>query len=109
MRKVTYAMSVSLDGYIKAADGDQSWAFPDAELHRYFNQRESTLSAVLYGRRLYEDMVAFWPTADENPAAPPEEIEYAHIWKSIPKVVFRGLSPRSGGIHGWCEGTSPRR
>ena len=88
MRKVTYAMSVSLDGYIKAADGDQSWAFPDAELHRYFNQRESTLSAVLYGRRLYEDMVAFWPTADENPAAPPEEIEYARIWKSMPKVVF---------------------
>ena len=28
MRKVTYAMSVSLDGYIKAADGDQSGLFP---------------------------------------------------------------------------------
>lgn len=42
----------------------------------------------LYGRRLYENMAAFWPTADENPSAPNHEIEYARMWKSMPKIVF---------------------
>lgn len=88
MRKVTYAMSVSLDGYIETADGDLSWSYPDEELHQHFNEREAMIDTYLYGRRLYENMAAFWPTADENPSAPEYEIEYARIWKSKPKVVF---------------------
>ncbi|HLE34227.1 MAG TPA: dihydrofolate reductase family protein [Bacteroidota bacterium] len=88
MRKVMYAMSVSLDGYIEAANGDLSWSFPDEELHKHFNERESMIDTYLYGRRLYENMTAYWPTADENPSAPQHEIEYARIWKSKPKVVF---------------------
>jgi dihydrofolate reductase len=87
MRKVFYAMSVSLDGFIEAVDGDLSWSFPDEELHQYFNDQEAMIDAYLYGRGLYENMTAFWPTADENPSAPQQEIEYARIWKSKPKVV----------------------
>jgi dihydrofolate reductase len=33
-------------------------------------------------------MVAYWPTADENPTAPEFEIEYARIWKEKKKIVF---------------------
>jgi dihydrofolate reductase len=88
MRKVIYAMSVSLDGFIEAADGDLSWSFPDEELHQHFNDLESTIDVHLYGRRLYENMAAFWPAADENPSAPQYEIEYARIWRNMPKIVF---------------------
>jgi dihydrofolate reductase len=88
MRKVIYAMSVSLDGFIEAADGDLSWSFPDEELHKHFNDLESTIDIHLYGRRLYENMAAYWPTADENPSAPKNEIEYARIWRNMPKIVF---------------------
>jgi len=88
MRKVIYAMLVSLDGYIEATQGDLSWSFPDEELHQHFNDRESAIDLYLYGRGMYENMAAFWPTADENPLAPKVEIEYARIWKNKPKVVF---------------------
>ncbi len=88
MRKVIYAMSVSLDGFIEALNGDLNWSFPDEELHQHFNDREAMIDIYLYGRRLYENMAAFWPTADENPSAPRHEIEYARIWKSKPKIVF---------------------
>ena len=88
MRKVIYAMSVSLDGFIEAPDGDLSWSFPDEELHQHFNEREAGIDTYFYGRGLYENMVAFWPTADQNPDASPQEIEYARIWKRKPKVVF---------------------
>jgi dihydrofolate reductase len=88
MRKVIFAMLVSLDGFIETADGDLGWSFPDAELHQHFNDQERELDLILYGRRLYENMSAFWPTADENPAAPEVVKEYARIWRSKPKVVF---------------------
>ena len=88
MRKVIYATSLSLDGYIEAATGDPSWVFPDEELHRHFNDLETEVDTHLYGRRMYELMVAYWPTADQNPTAPSYEVDYAHIWKAVPKVVF---------------------
>jgi dihydrofolate reductase len=88
VRKVIYAMSVSLDGFIEAANGDLSWSFPNEELHKHFNDQEALIGTHLYGRRLYENMASYWPTADENPSAPKHEIEYARIWKSMPKIVF---------------------
>ena len=88
MRKVIYAMSVSLDGFIETTQGDLSWSFPDEELHQHFNDLERSIDLHLYGRRLYENMASFWPTADENPSAPEHEKAYAQIWRSMPKIVF---------------------
>jgi dihydrofolate reductase len=88
MRKVIYMTSISVDGYIEAARGDPSWMFPDEQLHRHFNELESSIDTHLYGRRMYELMAAYWPTADEKPSAPAYEVEYARIWKSVPKIVF---------------------
>ena len=88
MRKLIYRMSVSLDGFIEGPGGDLNWSVPDAELHQHFNDLESTIDAQLYGRRLYENMTAFWPTADEDPAATKQVKEYARIWRAQPKIVF---------------------
>jgi dihydrofolate reductase len=96
MRKVIYAMSVSLDGFIEAAGGDLGWSYPDAELHKHFNDQERAIDIHLYGRGLYENMASFWPTADENPSAPEHETEYARLWKSMPKVVFSTTLTRVG-------------
>jgi dihydrofolate reductase len=32
--------------------------------------------------------MSYWQTADTNPSSPEYEVEYAHIWKGIPKIVF---------------------
>ena len=88
MRKVIFTMSVSVDGFIETGSGDISWSTPDLELQHHFIDRESTIDTHLYGRRLYETMVAYWPTADENPSAPEFDIEYARIWKGKRKIVF---------------------
>ena len=88
MRDVIYIGSISVDGYIDAADGDSSWVVPDPELHRHFNELESSVGTHLYGRRMYELMAEFWPTADMQSAAPDYIVEYARIWRAMPKVVF---------------------
>ena len=42
----------------------------------------------LYGRRMYELMSGYWPTAEDDPDAKPVEVEFARIWKNTPRVVF---------------------
>jgi dihydrofolate reductase len=88
MRKIIYAMSVSLDGFIEAPGGDIGWTYIDEELHTHFNEQESRTGIALYGRHMYELMAAYWPTVDDDPSAVKVEVDYAHIWKNMPKVVF---------------------
>jgi dihydrofolate reductase len=87
MRKVIYSMGASLDGFIAGPDGEIDWSAPDDELHRFHNEQVRELGAHLCGRRLYETMV-YWETADENPSAGETQLEFARIWKSLPKIVF---------------------
>lgn len=87
-RKLVYATSLSLDGYIDASAGDPGWMVPDEELHGHFNDIERETDTQLYGRRMYELMAGYWPTAGEDPGAPGVIREYARMWKPVPKVVF---------------------
>ena len=41
---------------------------------------------------MYEIMAGYWPTADHDPSAPAVIVEYAQIWKPVPKVVFSSTS-----------------
>jgi dihydrofolate reductase len=87
MRKVIYSIGVSLDGFIAGPGGEIDWSAPDEELHRFHNEQTRELGAHLCGRRLYEVM-RYWDTADEDPAMPDTEREFARIWQSLPKIVF---------------------
>jgi dihydrofolate reductase len=86
MRKLIYSMTVSLDGFIAGPDGAIDWSVPDEELFLFHTQHVQELGAHLCGRRLYETMV-YWETAQESPLAA-EQVEFAQIWKALPKVVF---------------------
>lgn len=81
-------MSVSLDGFMSGPDGDLDWHSVDHELHAHFNEWLGTASAFLDGRVTYELMADFWPTADADPESEPVIVEFARIWREIPKVVF---------------------
>jgi dihydrofolate reductase len=98
MRKVIYSMGVSLDGFIAGPNGEIDWSAPDEELHRFHNQQMREIGVHLCGRRLYETMV-YWETAEENPSAAEYELEFARIWKTLPKIVFsRTLEKVEGNV-----------
>ena len=88
MRKCIYFMMVSLDGFIEDSHKSIEWVHIDEEIHRFANLREREVGLHLYGRRMYELMADFWPTADADPANPDYIVEYARIWKDMPKMVF---------------------
>jgi dihydrofolate reductase len=81
-------MNVSLDGYVETPDHSLGWATVDDEVHTWFNDQVRQADAFLYGRRLYELMSAYWPTAESDPAATDAMREFARIWNAKPKVVF---------------------
>ncbi|GAD86252.1 hypothetical protein NCAST_32_07390 [Nocardia asteroides NBRC 15531] len=88
MRKLTFAMNLSLDGYIAAPGDDLGWSVPSDELFGWWSDRVGATSLALYGRKLWETMSSHWPTADQQPDATPADIEYARRWRDMPKVVF---------------------
>ena len=87
MRSVTYSMGVSLDGYIVGPDGVFAWTEPDEEVFRSWIDEIREVGVHLLGRRLYETML-YWETADQNPSLDDSGLEWAAIWKRLPKVVF---------------------
>jgi dihydrofolate reductase len=88
MRKLIFAMTVSLDGYVAAPGDDLSWGAPSDELFQFWSDRVGATELALYGRRLWEGMSSHWPTADQQPGATPAHIEYSQRWRDMPKVVF---------------------
>src|SRR4051794_17161896 len=96
MRKLIYSMGVSLDGFTQDRRGAIDWGAPDAELHRFHNERVREVGMELYGRRLYEEM-RVWETREEAPDASEVEREFAQIWKATPKLVFSTTLDRVEG------------
>ena len=87
MRRVTYSMAVSLDGYVVGPDGSFDWAAPSEDVFRLATDEVRGAGVHLLGRRLYETML-YWETVDQNPSLDFSTREFAAIWKALPKVVF---------------------
>jgi dihydrofolate reductase len=86
MAKLIYTAIASLDGYIEDERGNFDWGEPDEEVHSFVNDLERPIGTYLYGRRLYETMVA-WETlslAEE----PPHIREFAELWRKADKIVY---------------------
>ncbi len=86
MARLVYSAIASLDGYVADEAGNFDWSAPDEEVHAFVNDLERPLGTHLYGRRMYEVLVA-WETMDV--ADEPEVIrDYSDIWRAAEKVVF---------------------
>lgn len=88
MRRIIFMISVSLDGFFEGPDRELDWHLVDDELHSHFNEQLATMGAFLDGRRTYELMAEFWPTADADPGSTAPMVEFVRIWRQMRKLVF---------------------
>jgi dihydrofolate reductase len=88
VRKIVLFLSVSLDGFMAGPDGDLSWNRVNEEIHQHFNDVLKEMSCFIEGRVTYELMADFWPTADQDPESTPAMVEFAGIWRDLPKLVY---------------------
>jgi dihydrofolate reductase len=86
MAKLIYSAIASLDGYVADRQGNFDWAEPDEEVHVFVNDLERSVGTYLYGRRMYEVMVAWegLQTSDQ----PVFVQDFADIWRSADKIVY---------------------
>ena len=87
MAKLIYSAITSLDGYVADEDGNFDWAAPDEEVHTFINDLERSVGTYLYGRSMYEVMVA-WETMDTLPDQPPFIRDFADTWQAADKIVY---------------------
>lgn len=81
MRKLIVKMSVSFDGFVSAADGGKDWVFKtgDEESAAWSVEKIRQAGLIIMGRKTFETLAPYWPTATGPFAAPMNE---------IPKAVF---------------------
>ncbi len=93
MRKLRVFESISVDGYFCDASGDMSWAHAsrqDPEFAAWVGNNASSSGALLFGRKTYEMMLAYWPT----PLAAQQMPVVAKGMNAATKyVVSRSLEP----------------
>jgi dihydrofolate reductase len=87
MGKLIYSMIASLDGYIADETGNFDWSAPDEEVHAFINDISRPIGTHLYGRRLYDVMLA-WETMPTGPDQPAVLRDFAAIWRAADKIVY---------------------
>ena len=87
MAKLIYSALSSLDGYVADRDGNFDWGEPDEEVHSFINDLQRPIGTYLYGRRLYEVMLA-WEGPEMVTDQPPYIRDFAQIWQAADKIVY---------------------
>jgi dihydrofolate reductase len=83
---LVYSAITSLDGYVADEDGRFDWAEPDEQVHAFVNDLMRPIGTYLYGRRMYETMVA-WETMDTTGQSRAMQ-DFGELWRSADKIVY---------------------
>ena len=83
MRKLIYAINVTLDGCF-----DHTSPIADAGLLEHFTRLLRDADLLVYGRKTYELMVPYWPEVATSPSETKADLEFAQAFVSKNIVVF---------------------
>ena len=81
MRKLIMKMSISLDGFVSGPNGKNDWIFrsSDEESREWVLQSSRQAGLFIMGRKSFETMSPYWPTATGP---------LADVMNETPKAVF---------------------
>ncbi|MCC7160875.1 MAG: dihydrofolate reductase [Anaerolineae bacterium] len=83
MRKVVFAINITIDGYCGHENG-----IADDELHEYFTALLRDTGVEILGRNTYHLMYPYWHDVAVNRSESEAINEFARLFDSIPKIVF---------------------
>jgi dihydrofolate reductase len=83
MRKVSFAMNISLDCYC-----DHTLGKPSEEMMEYFAALMDDVDLLFYGRVMYQLMFPYWADVARDRSGSPAEIQFAERLVAIDKIVI---------------------
>ncbi|TWF40012.1 dihydrofolate reductase [Chitinophaga polysaccharea] len=96
-------MSVSIDGFVSAADGGKDWVFKtgDEESAAWSVDQIRQAGLIIMGRKTFETLAPYWPAATGPFAAPMNEIPKAVFTQKGFKGIDSGLE-QSPAVASWA-------
>lgn len=88
MRHLIYFFHCSLDGFVGGPNGEMNWIKVDEEIFDFVATLTEKADTALYGRKTYEMMESYWPTAADKPQASKHDKEHAAWYKAVSKIVL---------------------
>ncbi|HEY2721262.1 MAG TPA: dihydrofolate reductase family protein [Chitinophagaceae bacterium] len=88
MRKIVSFMHLTVDGYAAGPDGEMDWIHVDDEIFDFAGDQTDHADTALYGRRTFEMMDAYWPTAADEPSARKHDIQHSDWYNKVEKIVL---------------------
>jgi dihydrofolate reductase len=88
MRRLISFMHISLDGFVGGPNGEMDWIIVDEDIFDYAGRMTHDSDLALYGRKTYEMMEGYWPTAAASPKATKHTIEHSAWYNKVAKVVI---------------------
>jgi dihydrofolate reductase len=83
MRKLIYAINVSIDGCC-----DHTKMIADDELHDHYTKLVRGVGLLVYGRKTYQLMVPYWPDVAKDPTSSTADREFGQAFDSKDRVAF---------------------
>jgi len=94
-RRLLVSNVTTVDGYIAGPKGELEWFVKDGfltntEYGQCARELNSSVDAILLGRRTYEEFVSYWPDATDNDPVITEKMN------TLPKIVFSNTLDKVG-------------
>ena len=70
---------ISIDGYVASTNPNEYWHIWDDEMSAYMMTFFKMVDTFIYGRKAYEEMIAYWPQLTD---------EFAMVMNKTPKLIF---------------------
>jgi dihydrofolate reductase len=83
MGKVIFSINVTIDGF-----ADHTAGIADDGLHVFFADLLERVDTILFGRKTYQLLESYWPTAAEDHDCTAGELQFADRINSMSKIVF---------------------
>jgi dihydrofolate reductase len=88
MRKIKISLHTSLDGFVAGPEGEMDWIKVNDEIFDMAKILTDNSDSYLMGRKTFDLMNGYWPTAGQQPNASKHDKEHSEWYNQVPKVVL---------------------
>jgi len=88
MRKIILSLHTTLDGFVAGSNGEMDWIKLDDEMFDLVGKFTDEADTALYGRKTYQMMESYWPTAADKPNATKHDIKHSQWYNKVNKVIL---------------------